>query len=46
MLSWADEGQEDSVAGPVHPAGLSTLDFLEIQQGNEISGSLLPISTH
>lgn len=33
-------------AGAVHPAGISMLGFLEIQQGNEISGSLMPISTH
>lgn len=33
-------------AGAVCPAGLSMLGFLEIQQGNEILGSLMPISTH
>lgn len=33
-------------AEAVDPAGISMPGFLEIQQGNEISGSLMPISTH
>lgn len=33
-------------AGARRPAGVSALVFLEIRQGNEISGSLVPISTH